>query len=357
MPPCREAASATARATSSGRVTSAVTTLLREPTLRAATASGASSRSTRTTMAPSDAKSSAARLPIMPPAPVIMATRSSSLPMAVSSAVCRPLHPAVQNRVPPPPEMPAPRVASWLQVGPRKGGLSMQLRALAGTAATIVFLSGSLASAGVTTTTLVDGSTSTTLIDGSTSTTLVDGTTTTTLIDGSTSTTLVDGSTTTTLVNGSTSTTLVDGSTTTTVIGGSTTSSTLPGGQTSAHDALFVLEASLANLGEIESGQLMSEAGQHPDVRAYGTQMVTEHCAHLIQLQDAADAAGIAPPRALDVTPCDDASPNGAFVTPSRDADITYVRGQIPGHRKALDLYNPQARFRRDQGLASLGEP
>jgi len=37
-------------------------------------------------------------------------------------------------------------------------------------------------------------------------------------------------------------------------------------------------------------------------------------------------------------------------------ADITYVRGQITGHRKALDLYERQPPFGTDQGLVSLAE-
>jgi putative membrane protein len=64
-------------------------------------------------------------------------------------------------------------------------------------------------------------------------------------------------------------------------------------------DKHFLMEASQGGMAEIQLGQLASEKGQSPKVKAFGEKMVTDHTKLNNELKPFADKDGVPPPTGL----------------------------------------------------------
>jgi putative membrane protein len=169
---------------------------------------------------------------------------------------------------------------------------------------------------------------------GTTTTTTPDGTTTS--ATETTSTTSVTTSTTETTSTAPTTTSVTSTTATT-----ATTTSTAPApGTLSNLDLLFVRDAALNNVAEIELGQVAAALAADERVRAFGQRMVTEHTAQHLLLVDASSASGAFLPEFLVEPPPPDA-PTSLGADP--DFDVVYLKGQIQAHRRAIALFTAEA--------------
>ncbi len=105
----------------------------------------------------------------------------------------------------------------------------------------------------------------------------------------------------------------------------------------------FVPAATIANLYEIQAGQIAAQKSQSPQVRALAQMMVQDHQALAQQMQQAlaTAGAGVTPPTALDnlhqamVQDLQNA-PAGVF-------DLIYLHQQLAAHQEALTLMQAYA--------------
>lgn len=118
----------------------------------------------------------------------------------------------------------------------------------------------------------------------------------------------------------------------------------------SSHDVLFVMDAAMSNLAEIQLAQLALEQSTDEDVRAFAQDMVTDHSSSLADLVTRAQAAGIAMPDNLT---------NGIPTLPPNDTadrsggafDVTYMKGQVLAHQRTIALYAAEAKNGGDADL------
>jgi len=113
-------------------------------------------------------------------------------------------------------------------------------------------------------------------------------------------------------------------------------------------DVLFVYDASLSNIAEVELARLATRMANSSSVRSFAEHMVADHSTTQQELAAVAVAHGIdLPPHLLDV-PAETAQP------PARDDpwfDSTYMKGQVLAHQRALELFSAEATKGSDQAL------
>jgi putative membrane protein len=101
-------------------------------------------------------------------------------------------------------------------------------------------------------------------------------------------------------------------------------------------DRLFIREITIGNRGEIEAGTLAGQKGQNRSIIGFGRRMTIDHRQADQRLADIARLVGVPLPNQPDLEHRDmraqlEHASGAAF-------DIVYIRGQITGHQKAVQL-------------------
>lgn len=117
-----------------------------------------------------------------------------------------------------------------------------------------------------------------------------------------------------------------------------------------SHDtAAFVSNASQSDMYEIQAGQMASQKGTSPDVKAFGKMMVTDHTAMSNEMKPLITAAGQTPATALDQRR--KGMIDNLTAATGADFDKEYIKQQIAAHEEALTLMQGYAKDGSDAGL------
>lgn len=105
-------------------------------------------------------------------------------------------------------------------------------------------------------------------------------------------------------------------------------------------DRSFTLHAAMSNTAEIRAGELASNKGTDPAVRAYGQMMVNDHTAVQTELKNLASGLGLTAPDSVDAAHAALAQQLQAMS--GRAFDSMYIHSQIKDHDNAIDLFRNQ---------------
>jgi putative membrane protein len=122
----------------------------------------------------------------------------------------------------------------------------------------------------------------------------------------------------------------------------------------SAQDKIFVQQAAVGGLAEVQEGQLATAQGGSATVKRFGQQMIDQHTPNNQALVALAKAKGISVPATTDATHAADAaalknSTGAAF-------DTAYIVGQVTGHKKMELLMETEIQSGSDTDLKAFAE-
>lgn len=117
-------------------------------------------------------------------------------------------------------------------------------------------------------------------------------------------------------------------------------------------DAKFAMTAAQDSMTEVELGRLAVQKGTSDAVKQFGQRMIDDHTNANQQLMQAAQAAGITLPTALDAK-------HAAMVQKFQrlngaEFDRQYAKQMVQDHRKAVDLFQREADRGTDAGIKSF---
>ena len=123
----------------------------------------------------------------------------------------------------------------------------------------------------------------------------------------------------------------------------------------------FIIQASIGNLQEVAIGKLASNQAVDSDVKAFASQMVTDHNSIETQLMQVIRSTGIQIPSEATETPVEDLMLKN---TRTKDFDRVYVHMMVPDHRQTVQLFekyaltgkNPVVKAFAAQALPTLKE-
>ena len=109
-------------------------------------------------------------------------------------------------------------------------------------------------------------------------------------------------------------------------------------GELSSATQMFVQDAALSDMYEVQAGQIAIMRSQSPDIKQFAQQMVDAHTQHLNQLKQliAKDAPGYKPPMQLDQT--HQALLDDLQAASDQVFDPRYIAQQIDQHNQAMIL-------------------
>jgi putative membrane protein len=114
-------------------------------------------------------------------------------------------------------------------------------------------------------------------------------------------------------------------------------------------DAQFVYLASAIDLAEINLGWIASKHASSEEVKEYGRRMMTDHGKSTKQLLKIADKKGIRPAGTMGKKYEALAAKLRGMKGPALDRE--YLKNMVTGHKKALALYEAQAKSGKDKEL------
>ena len=121
----------------------------------------------------------------------------------------------------------------------------------------------------------------------------------------------------------------------------------------SEQDQEFVEMAAEGGHAEVEMGKQALES-EHPDIKAFGQQMIDEHGKMNEELAALAKQKGIEPPASPDLA----SQAKGVMmeVLPGETFDSQYVSSQLDDHKETLELFQKQAQRGQAPELKALAE-
>ena len=119
--------------------------------------------------------------------------------------------------------------------------------------------------------------------------------------------------------------------------------------QPNQNDRLFVYEATIGGVAEVEFGQLAEQKGRSQAVKDFGRQMVADHAKANQQLTQLAQAGNIPQPGQLDEE--HKAMRAQLEKLGGAEFDLAYIRGQVGDHQKTAQLFEWEIGFGQDPQL------
>ncbi len=113
----------------------------------------------------------------------------------------------------------------------------------------------------------------------------------------------------------------------------------------------FIIQASIGNLQEIAMGRLAAERAVSPEVKAFASQMVTDHSKAEAQLMQLIQSRNFQIPREATDAPVEDLMLKN---TPAKDFDRIYIHLMVPDHREAIQLFEKYALTGKDPDVNSF---
>lgn len=121
-----------------------------------------------------------------------------------------------------------------------------------------------------------------------------------------------------------------------------------------ASDRLFVQQAAIGGLSEVENARIASRQATAPDIRAFADRMAADHGKANGDLATLADADHLAMPNALD--PDHRVAADDLRKRRGADFDRTYVGQQIAAHQTTLHLLEWQLAAGQDDALKDFAK-
>jgi putative membrane protein len=106
----------------------------------------------------------------------------------------------------------------------------------------------------------------------------------------------------------------------------------------------FIEQAAIANMAEIQLGNLALQRAQRSDVKQFARMMVTDHTKALAELRTAAQPVGVTLPADLDDKHHDMYQRLSSLQ--GSDFDHEYMKAMVEGHEDVADLLNNRAQGR-----------
>jgi putative membrane protein len=122
----------------------------------------------------------------------------------------------------------------------------------------------------------------------------------------------------------------------------------------SAEDKMFVQQAAIGGLAEVQEGQLAVAQGSSATVKRFGQQMIDQHTVNNQALATLAKAKGIRVPATTDATHAADAA--ALKKTAGAAFDTAYIAGQVTGHKKMELLMETEIQSGSDADLKAFAE-
>jgi putative membrane protein len=120
----------------------------------------------------------------------------------------------------------------------------------------------------------------------------------------------------------------------------------------SAQDRDFVKGAAIGGMGEVEEAKLAVQHTQSDAVKNFAQQMITDHTKLNDDLQAIASRIGVTPPAALDKEHA--AMLQRAGKLSGSQFDKRYMQDQVSEHRKAISLFEKEAKSGQNPELKTF---
>ena len=119
-------------------------------------------------------------------------------------------------------------------------------------------------------------------------------------------------------------------------------------------DSEFVQQSTEAQLAEINFGRLAVEQSSNPEVKAFGQRMVDDHTKGLDEEDKAASKAGITPAQSMNAQDRETLTKLSGLQGAAFDAE--YVPAQVTAHKKAIALFEAEARTGKNADVKAVAE-
>jgi putative membrane protein len=150
--------------------------------------------------------------------------------------------------------------------------------------------------------------------------------------------------------SGSTATQARSGSTATMTPTGATAA--VPATRLDAADRMFLIDAALGGMAEVELGRLAQDRASLQPVREFGRRMVQEHGQANQELMRIATRLGVTPPTTLD--PARQAARDALLQLSGREFDRQYIEQQFTEHATALTAFQMASQPADDDELRAF---
>jgi putative membrane protein len=122
----------------------------------------------------------------------------------------------------------------------------------------------------------------------------------------------------------------------------------------SQQDAMFIKEAALGGMAEVELGRLADQNAQANEVKQFGARMVQDHSAANNELTALASNKGVTPGQRLD--PKHAQLRDKLSKLRGAEFDRAYMQGMVKDHDKTVKLFRQQAQRGADPDLKRFAE-
>ena len=122
----------------------------------------------------------------------------------------------------------------------------------------------------------------------------------------------------------------------------------------SAQDKIFVQQAAIGGLAEVQEGQLATAQAGSASVKQFGQQMIEQHTPNNQALAALAKEKGLAVPATTDAAHMADAA--ALKNTTGAAFDTAYIAGQVTGHEKMEVLMETEIQSGGDTDLKAFAE-
>jgi putative membrane protein len=119
-----------------------------------------------------------------------------------------------------------------------------------------------------------------------------------------------------------------------------------------AGDKTFVLKAAQGGMTEVQLGQLAADKGTSPEVKTFGSKMVTDHGAANTELKSIAGTKGITLSDTLDAK--HQAMVDKMKALSGAAFDKAYVDGMVSAHQKDDALFSKEASSGKDADIKAF---
>ena len=122
----------------------------------------------------------------------------------------------------------------------------------------------------------------------------------------------------------------------------------------SSQDKMFVQEAAIGGMAEVQEAQSAASAAKAADVKQFGQHMIADHTPNNKELMALAERKGLMPPTTLDARHAQKAAMLKA--TSGAAFDSAYIKGEIDGHREMAALMQTEMQSGTDPDLKAFAK-
>lgn len=119
-------------------------------------------------------------------------------------------------------------------------------------------------------------------------------------------------------------------------------------------DTMFVDQAAIGGLSEVQAGQLAQTKATGGPVKGYAAKMIADHMPNNQELATLAASKGLTPPAMPDAE--HKAQYDALQASPPASFDATYIRGQVAGHAQMQQVMQQEIQSGTDPDLKAFAQ-